>query len=45
MLKGHKTLEQARDEIFEKLYRPNMEEKMKNWIDSLKEQAHIQIRL
>ncbi len=42
---GGKTLEQARDEIVEKLYDRKAEKKMKKWIESLKEKAHIKIML
>lgn len=45
LFEGKKTLEQAHDEIYEKLYEPKVEEKFKSWLDSLKEQAHIENKL
>lgn len=45
VLEGNKTLEQAREEIYGQLYQPKVEEKFKTWLNSLKEQAHIEIRL
>lgn len=45
LIDGNKTLEQARDEIYERLYREQVETKFKTWLESLKEQAHIVIKL
>lgn len=42
---GGKTLEQARDEIQDILYREQAEEKFARWIESLKKNAHIKIML
>jgi peptidyl-prolyl cis-trans isomerase SurA len=42
---GGKTLEQARDEIQDILYREQAEEKFARWIESLKKNAHIRIML
>ena len=40
-----KTLEAVHDEIHERLYRQAVSEKFDTWLASLKEQAHIEIRL
>jgi peptidyl-prolyl cis-trans isomerase SurA len=42
---GGKTLEQAREEIQDILYREQAEEKFARWIESLKKNAHIRIML
>lgn len=42
---GGTTLEQARDEIQDILYREQAEEKFARWIESLKKNAHIRIML
>jgi peptidyl-prolyl cis-trans isomerase SurA len=42
---GGKTLEQARDEIQEILFREQAEEKFSQWIESLQNNAHIKIML
>jgi peptidyl-prolyl cis-trans isomerase SurA len=43
--KGAQTFEQARDEIYEKLYRERIEQKFKIWLESLKKNAYIKIVL
>lgn len=45
VLEGARTLEQAHDEIHEMLYREQVEESFKTWLESLKKQAHIKIML
>ncbi len=45
VLEGSKTLEQAHKEIHELLYNEQVEKKFKNWIESLKKNAHIKIML
>lgn len=45
VLEGAKTLEQAHDEIHEKLYNIQAEKKFKTWLESLKKKAHIKILL
>jgi len=45
VLEGNKTYEQAYDEIHESLYREQVEEKFKTWLESLKKNAHIKIML
>lgn len=42
---GGKSLEQARDEIQEILFREQAEEKFSQWIESLKNNAHIKVML
>lgn len=42
---GDKTLEQAHDEIYDRLYMEQVEIKFKTWLKSLKEKAHIEIKL
>jgi peptidyl-prolyl cis-trans isomerase SurA len=42
---GGKSLEQARDEIQEILFREQAEEKFTQWIESLKKNAHVKIML
>ena len=43
--KGAQSLEQARNEIYEKLYRERIEQKFKTWLESLKKSAYIKIVL
>jgi len=45
VLDGAKSLEQAHDEIYEKLYREQVNKKFETWLGSLKEKAHIKIML
>jgi peptidyl-prolyl cis-trans isomerase SurA len=45
VLEGNKTLEQARDQIENILYKEQAEKRFKEWIESLKTQAHIKIML
>lgn len=45
LVKDNKTLDQVRDEIHETLYRKAVEKKFETWLDSLKKQAHIEIKL
>lgn len=40
-----RTFEQARDEIYETLYREQVTKKFETWLDSLKKKAHIKILL
>ena len=42
---GAKTLEQAHEEIYENLYREQVEKKFVSWLESLKKKAHIKILL
>lgn len=42
---GGKTLDQAKDEIQDILYREQVEQKFADWIASLKENAHVKIML
>ena len=44
-IEGQKTLEQAHDEIYDRLYREEVETKFKTWLESLKKQAHIELKL
>ncbi|MCF6247740.1 MAG: SurA N-terminal domain-containing protein [Desulfobacula sp.] len=44
VLDGNKTLEQANDEIYELLYRQQVEKKFKTWLESLKKQANIELK-
>ncbi len=45
VLKGGKTYDQARDEIYKILYNAQAEKKFKTWLESLKQNAHIEIML
>lgn len=45
LVSGGKTLEEAKDEIQDILYRKQGEEKFAQWIDSLKKNAHVKIML
>jgi len=45
LVSGGKTLEEAKDEIQDILYRKQGEEKFARWIDSLKKNAHVKIML
>jgi peptidyl-prolyl cis-trans isomerase SurA len=42
---GGKTLDQAKEEIQDILYREQVEQKFTDWIASLKENAHVKIML
>ncbi len=44
VLEGDKTLEQASNEIHELLYRQEVEKKFTTWLESLKKQAHIELK-
>ncbi len=41
VLEGHKTYEQAHDEIRNELYGKSVQKRFKTWLESLKEKAHI----
>jgi len=45
VLEGNKTLEQANDEIHGFLYQQQVEKKFKTWLETLKKQAHIELKL
>ncbi len=45
MMADGQTLEQAKDQIYELLYKKEVEKKFKIWINSLKENAHVKILL
>lgn len=45
LMEGNKTLDQARDQIENILYKEQAEKRFKEWIESLKKQAHIKIML
>ncbi len=45
VVEGHKTFEQAHDEIYDKLYRKQVDIKVKTWLESLKKEAHIERKL
>lgn len=45
VLEGNMTLEQAHDEIHDRLYRVQAEKKFKTWLESLKKRAHIELKL
>ena len=45
LMEGNKTLEQAKDQIQNILYREKAEKRFGEWIESLKKQAHIKIML
>jgi peptidyl-prolyl cis-trans isomerase SurA len=42
---GGKTYEQLHDQIHEKLYKEQVDKKFGNWLESLKEKAHIKVML
>ena len=41
LMEGNKTLDQARDNIENILYKEQAEKRFKEWIESLKKHAHI----
>ena len=45
LMEGNKTLEQAKDQIENLLYKEKAEKRFVEWIDSLKKSAHIKIML
>jgi peptidyl-prolyl cis-trans isomerase SurA len=45
LMEGHKTIDQAADQIENILYKEQAEKRFSEWIDSLKENAHIKIML